>query len=71
MRASIEAMKKRGIKTVEGYPMITAKGWTEAQLGMSWRGPLKILEEFGFKTVQAIKPFRPLVRSELGLKKPN
>lgn len=51
--------------------MITAKGWTEAQLGMSWRGPLKILEEFGFKTVQAIKPFRPLVRSELGLKKPN
>jgi GNAT superfamily N-acetyltransferase len=64
LRASVEMMKKRGVKIVEGYPMTTTRDGRRLSAGMIWRGPLKIFEELGFKTVQSTNPFKPLVRLE-------
>lgn len=68
LRASLEAMKKRGVKKVEGYPVTTTKDGRRLNSGMTWRGPLKIFEGVGFRTVEASDPFKPLVRLELSIK---
>jgi GNAT superfamily N-acetyltransferase len=68
LRASVDAMRKRGVKLVEGYPMTTTRDGRRLSAGMTWRGPLKIFEALGFKTVQATNPWKPLVRLELGKK---
>lgn len=65
LRASVEAMRKRGIKVVEGYPMTTTRDGRRLSAGMTWRGPIKIFEELHFKTVQSTNPFKPLMRLEL------
>jgi GNAT superfamily N-acetyltransferase len=65
LTASVEAMKKRGVKIVEGYPMITTRDGRRLSAGMTWRGPRKIFEELGFRIVQSTNPFKPLMRLEL------
>ena len=71
LKASVEAMRNHGVRIVEGYPMTTTMDGRRLSSGMTWRGPLKIFEELGFRTVQSTNPFKPLVRLELGRKKPN
>jgi len=61
----VEAIKKRGVKVIEAYPVTTTKDGRRLGAMMAWTGPLKIFEELGFKTVQATNPFKPLVRLEL------
>ena len=57
-------MQKRGVKTIEAYPVTTTKEGRKLGSSLAWTGPLKIYEELGFKTVQSINPLRPLVRLE-------
>lgn len=65
LRVAIEAMKKHGIRTVEGYPVTTTKDGRKLSGSLAWTGPLKIFEEQGFKIVQSTNPLKPLVRLEL------
>jgi len=65
LRAAVEAMKKRGVKTVEGYPVTTTKNGRRLSPSFAWTGPLKIFEELGFKTVHSTSPLKPLVRLKL------
>jgi len=65
LRAAVEAMQKRGVKIVEGYPVTTTKDGRRLGSSMAWTGPIKIFEELGFKTVQSTNPLKPLVRLEL------
>ncbi len=65
LKATVEAMRKRGVKIVEAYPVTTTKDGRKVSSSMAWTGPLKIFEELGFETVQATNPLRPLVRLEL------
>jgi len=65
LRAAVESMKNRGVKTVEGYPATTTKAGQRLSSSMAWTGPLKIFEELGFKTVQLTNSMKPLMRLEL------
>lgn len=65
LRAAIEAMQKRGVAIVEGYPVTTTQDGRQLTGSLAWTGPLKIFEEIGFKTVQSTNPLKPLVRLEL------
>jgi len=65
LNAAVEAMKNRGVKIVEGYPVTTTKDGRRLSPSWAWTGPLKIFEELGFKTVQSTHPLKPLVRLEL------
>jgi len=65
LRASVQAMQKRGVKIIEGYPTTTTKGGKRLTSSLAWTGPLKIFEELGFKTVQSTNPLKPLVRLKL------
>ena len=64
LKAAVEIMQKRGVKTIEAYPVTTTKEGRKLGSSLAWTGPLKIYEELGFKTVQSINPLRPLVRLE-------
>jgi len=63
--ASVQAMQKRGVKIIEGYPTTTTKGGKRLTSSLAWTGPLKIFEELGFKTVQSTNPLKPLLRLKL------
>jgi GNAT superfamily N-acetyltransferase len=65
LRAAVEAMRKRGVKVVEAYPVTTTKDGRRLGSSLAWTGPIKIYEELGFKTVQSTNPLKPLVRLEL------
>jgi len=65
LRAALEAMQKRGVKTVEAYPSTTTKDGRRLSSGLAWTGPVKIYEETGFKTVQTTNPLKRLMRLEL------
>jgi GNAT superfamily N-acetyltransferase len=65
LREAVEAMHKRGVRIVEGYPATTTKDGLRVSSGSAWKGPLKIFEELGFKTVQLTDPLKPLVRLRL------
>ncbi len=65
LNAAVDAMRKRGVKTVEAYPATTTKDGRRANPSMTYTGPLKIFEELGFRTVQATDPLKPLVRLQL------
>jgi GNAT superfamily N-acetyltransferase len=65
LRAAVEAMRKRSVQIVEGYPVTTTKDGRRLSSGLAFTGPLKLFEELGFKTVQSINPLKPLVRLEL------
>jgi len=65
LKASMETMKKHGVKIVEGYPVTTTKNGRRLSSSMAWTGPLNIFEELGFKKVQSTNPLKPLVRLEL------
>jgi len=63
--AAVEAMQKRGVKTVEAYPSTTTKDGRRLNAFVAYTGPIKIFEELGFKTVQSTNPLKPLMRLEL------
>jgi len=65
LRAAVEAMRRRGVKIVEGYPVTTTKDGRRLSPSFAWTGPLKIFEELGFKTVESTNPLKPLVRLKL------
>jgi len=65
LRAALEAMQKRGVKTVEAYPSTTTKDGRRLSSGLAWTGPVKIYEETGFKTGQSTNPLKRLMRLEL------
>ena len=65
LKASVKALRKRGVKIVEGFPVTTTKDGRRLGAIFAYTGPLKIFEELGFKTVQATNPLKPLVRLEL------
>ncbi len=61
----ITAMKSRGVKVIEAYPVTTTRGGKKLAAAFSWTGPFKIFEEKGFKVVQRLVPEKPLVRLKL------
>jgi GNAT superfamily N-acetyltransferase len=63
--ASVEAIHKRGVKTIEAYPVTITHDGNRLPPVFSWTGPLKIFEEMGFKEVQRIVPTKPVVRLTL------
>jgi len=67
LKEAVEAMRKRGVKTVEGYPVTTTKDGRRLAAVFAYTGPTKIFEELGFKPVGSANPLKPLVR--LGLQK--
>lgn len=65
LKDAIEAMQKRGVATVEGYPATTTQDGRQLTGSLAWTGPIKTFEELDFKTVQSTNPLKPLVRLEL------
>jgi len=65
LKGSIEAMRRQGVRIIEGYPVITTKSGRRVSASMAWKGPLKIFDEQGFKVVQSIDALKPLVRLRL------
>jgi len=65
LNAAVEAMRQRGVKIVEAYPVTTTQDGRRLGTSLAWTGPIKIFEELGFKTVQATNPLKPLVRLKL------
>jgi GNAT superfamily N-acetyltransferase len=65
LKAAVEVMRRRGVKTVEAYPITTTRDGRRVGSSSAWTGPLRIFEELGFETVQLINPLKPLVRLEL------
>ena len=65
LKASVEAIRKRNIKTVEAYPVTTTKDGRKISATFAYTGPLKIFEELGFKIVQSTSPLKPVVRLQL------
>lgn len=47
LKAAVEAMRKHGVKIVEGYPITTTKDGRRLNAGLAWTGPTKIFEELG------------------------
>jgi len=65
LKAAVEAIRKRGVKIVEAYPVTTTKDGRRLSAFLAYTGPLKIFEELGFKIVQSVNPLKPLMRLEL------
>jgi len=65
LKASIEAMRRQGVKIIEGYPVTTTKSGRHVGVSMAWKGPLKIFDEQGFRVVQSVDALKPLVRLQL------
>jgi len=64
LKAAVEAMQRHGVKIIEAYPVTTTKTGRRLGAFLAFTGPLRIFEESGFETVQAINPLKPLVRLE-------
>lgn len=65
IRAAVAAMNRRGVRTIEGYPVTKTRDGRALSAAFSWTGPLVIFEELGFTEVQRFSPTKPLVRLEL------
>jgi len=66
LKTAVEAMRKRGVKVVEAYPVTTTKDGRRVGSSMAWTGArVDDFRRTGFKTVQTTNPLRPLVRLEL------
>jgi len=65
LRAAVEAMRTKGVKIVEAYPSTTTQDGRRPSASGAFTGPIKIFEEFGFKTIQSTNPLKPLMRLEL------
>jgi len=65
LAAALKFMKKRKIKTVEGYPVPLTKDGKQLPPAFTFQGPLRIFEEAGFDIVQRLSYSRPLVRKTL------
>jgi len=65
LKAAVDVMQKRGVRVIEAYPATTTKNGGKLGASMAWTGPIRIFEEFGFKTVQTINPLKPLMMIEL------
>lgn len=65
LKAAVDAMRKRGVKTIEAYPVTTTKDGRRVSSTFAYTGPIGIFEELGFKKVQTTNPLRPLMRLKL------
>jgi GNAT superfamily N-acetyltransferase len=59
---ALKAMKKRGVETVEAYPVTLTADGTHLADSFSWTGPITIFEKAGFKTVQQTVASKPLLQ---------
>ncbi|HKZ93887.1 MAG TPA: GNAT family N-acetyltransferase [Candidatus Bathyarchaeia archaeon] len=65
LKAAVDALRKRGVKTVEAYPVTTTKDGRRVSSTFAYTGPVGIFEELGFRTVQSTNSLKPLMRLEL------
>jgi predicted GNAT family acetyltransferase len=65
LKTALASMRRRGVKTVEGYPVTTTKDGRKLAAAFAWTGPERIFTEAGFKEVQRLAPTRPLLRKRL------
>ena len=65
LKAALEFIKARGIKTVEAYPKPLTKDGKRLPPAFAYTGPLNIFEEAGFTIIRRLSHSRPLVEIEL------
>lgn len=69
LEAALGAMRRRGVETVEAYPVTTTEDGRLVSSSMAFTGPIGLFEEQGFREVQRLSPTRPLVRLKLAKRK--
>jgi GNAT superfamily N-acetyltransferase len=62
IREAIEAMRKRNVRVIEGYPVPLTKDGKKLPAAFSWTGPQRVFEDAGFRLVQQLSASRPLVQ---------
>jgi len=62
LNSAVEAMRGRGVETIEAYPVTTTKDGRRVSSFFAYTGPIRIFEELGFKTVQSESALKPLMR---------
>ena len=62
---AIRLARKKGARIVEGYPVPLTRAGKRLPAAFSYTGPLAIFEEQGFRIVQRLSRFAPLVRKNL------
>lgn len=65
LQATVELMRKRGVKVVEAYPATTTKDGRRVSPLFAYTGPVRIFEELGFRKVQSASELKPLMRLRL------
>lgn len=65
LTAALEFMSKRGVRSVEAYPVPLTKAGKRLPASFVFSGPLKIFLDSGFEIIQRKSYSRPLVRKNL------
>ncbi len=65
LAAALKAMRRRGARTIEAYPVTTTGKGDRVQPAFAYTGPLSIFEQAGFQEIQRLAPTRPLLRRTL------
>ncbi|HUV30578.1 MAG TPA: GNAT family N-acetyltransferase [Acidobacteriota bacterium] len=63
---AVKAIRRRGGKIVEAYPVTLTRNGKRLPPAFSFTGPEVIFTRLGFKEVQRLAPSRPVYRLDLG-----